>query len=134
MDFLVEKCLMPYCADRIITFRNCSNGNKKARMNQVNMCMAYLAAKKLCTEENLVLQFTYYIDNFMSCMSNNKMKLLASMSDYFNFIVLCSTGDIRKLPGSERQHTTSARASSVLFPRSSPTFGFYLPSGEFFFF
>jgi hypothetical protein len=66
MDFLVEKRLVPYCAECIITFWNSSNGNKKATMNQANMFMAYLAAaKKLCTEENLVLRFTY-IDNFIS--------------------------------------------------------------------
>jgi hypothetical protein len=80
MDFLVEEGLVrDHCAGHMVSFTLTSNGKKHAGLNQANMLMVYLAARKACIQDGHkpVLRFTY-IDNFISFMRNNKMRLCST--------------------------------------------------------
>jgi hypothetical protein len=93
-DFLYEKGFVPSCGESFVKCRN-ERGMTVKEMNRANMMMAFLTARKLCQEDKFVLHFTY-VDNFTRCLSQ-KDELCSVVSEHFNMILLCPSGDIREL-------------------------------------
>lgn len=96
-DFLTENGFGLPIHDKnapLISFHEQTNGVKATKCKGANMIMAFLATRKLSTEDKPYLRFTY-IDTIIHGLSN-KMELSSLISTHFNLIVLCPSADVRK--------------------------------------